>query len=195
MVAIMNQYVLDVGSHSLKMYQLVGASATLIDTLTWHVLEETNLFEAVSRGVKTILKNTLPNALITAIGTEALRRKPQLKNMALDVFNSHGINLNVITQEEEAEFIRRAFVKIHKELNVDVVNVGGGSIQIIHRNCRMTLLDFGICDLNVRFNLNHSPQARKVVECIEWIESRLPVDLHEFAYTGGELTYLKRLNC
>ena len=190
----MSHYVLDVGSHSLKMYQLDHTSATLVDTLTWHLLEESAPYQAVSSGVKSILNKCLPDAIVTAIGTEALRRNPELKSIALAVFKSHGIDLNVITQVQEAALIRSAFLKTHKQLEVDVVNVGGGSIHIIHRNNRMTLLDFGICDLNTRFRLGQSPGDRRVDECIDWIASKLPMDLQEFAYTGGELTYLNRLN-
>ncbi len=190
----MKQFVLDVGSHSLKMYGIADTAATLIDTLTWHVLEETNQFDLVHRSLRSILKKTPENSLIKAIGTEALRRKPHLRKIAFEVFSSCGIPLKVITQDEEAQLIRKAFLKMHRNLDLDVVNVGGGSIQIIHRDNRMTLLDFGISDLNIKFSLNQSPQSRRIAECIEWIGSRLPADLHEFAYTGGELTYLNRLN-
>jgi exopolyphosphatase/pppGpp-phosphohydrolase len=190
----MTNYVLDVGSHSLKMYQLDDTSANLVGTLTWHLLEESDPYHAMSSGVKSILKKCLPDAVVIAIGTEALRRKPELKSIALDVFKLHGIDLHVITQVEEAVLIRRAFLKMHKHFDVDVVNVGGGSIQIVQRNNRMTLLDFGICDLNTRFRLGQSPDGRMVDECIDWISSHLPLDLQDFAYTGGELTYLNRLN-
>lgn len=76
---------------------------------------------------------------------------------------------------------------------VEIINAGGGGIQIIRPDKSFFLVPFGISDLNRQFSLNsENPAERKSAACTSFIKENLPKDLGTFVYTGGEKTYLTK---
>lgn len=188
-------FILDVGSHSLKLYKL-GATVELSETLTWDPWGG----DVEGHAPNTLLKDLLfrtqqrhPEHQITAFGTEAMRRDGELARQVSASCGALGVPFRVISQDEEAALISAAF-QAEGEYSHDIVNVGGGSIQMVLGASGIPqtwLLEFGIVDLNRGFNLLSEPEARDVAGCREFVAASLPQDIRQFVYTGGELTYLR----
>ena len=194
----MNQWLLDVGSHSLKLYRSSGSGLQLESTVCWRVLENQGSTARVETYLAKVLEaSSTQDDRIEAFGTEAMRRNEVLSEKVRGLLSSKGVSYRTISQREEASLIRTA---VMADPELEVVNVGGGSIQLIRRSnltrqseSQIVFYDFGISDLNQRFALNEVPVRRKIRECVDWLIARLPDDLGSFIYTGGERTYLERL--
>ena len=187
----MNTLLLDLGSHSAKAY-LKDEQLRQVGTVTWRLLEERKSIKDLENEIRELIRpfRGVCKKFI-AVGTEAMRRNHELRRQIRKVCQSLGITYRTLSHEDEALLIRTATPEFS---NHDIINAGGGSIQILPRNSdRLSLLSFGISDLNLQFSLNDEPDLRKTEECIAWVTSRLPNDLSDFVYTGGEEKYLRHL--
>nr|WP_246311683.1 hypothetical protein [Leifsonia naganoensis] len=128
---------------------------------------------------------------VTALATAAFRRRPNLGETLATACQFLGISVSIIDQESEADLMRRALARESVLASLDAINVGGGSIQVTSPTGLTHLLPFGIADLNRRFGLSKGPSEREVTACREFVAGQLPDWLGEFAYTGGERTYLE----
>lgn len=188
------QFILDVGSHSLKLYQL-GASVELSETITWDPWGDTEGHTPTDL-LGNLLRNVQrrhPGGSISAFGTEVMRRDTELARQVSASCLDLGVEFRVISQDEEAALIFAA-VEAEGRWSHDIVNVGGGSIQMVLGASgapQAWLLDFGIVDLNTRFNLLGEPDARDIAGCRQFVAGSLPEKIRRFMYTGGELTYLR----
>lgn len=186
------EFILDVGSHSLKLYRR-EESTQLTKTVTWEPINEYS--EGVSTSeVELILQKVredFPYVAVKAFGTGLMRQIPELASKVHSCCREYGAEFDVISQETEAELIRKA-VSVDGTLpDTAVVNVGGRSIQVVLPSSEIRLLSFGIVDLNEKFNLTDSPGSRDIPGCQDFLSSQLPHDIGEFVYTGGEATYLQ----
>jgi hypothetical protein len=191
----MRTLLLDLGSHSAKAYlkdELMNGQLSEVGVMTWSLLES----EAAISGLESVLERLIApfrsNCVrLMAVGTEAMRRNPELSTRTKQACSKLGIQYRTLTQKEEALLIRKALPTAN---GFDIVNAGGGSIQIVSgSDATPTLLSFGISDLNFRFSLTEEPVKRKVHECIDWVFMQLPENLGRFVYTGGEEKYLRHL--
>jgi hypothetical protein len=183
------QAVIDFGSRSIKVYTFDGETLKIVFTHNWEPILGLPSAKELGKVLEDIKRTILPIKNIEAIATEAARRSPELAALITNACHTEGINFQVISQAKEAELIQAAFLNSRKE-NVDIFNVGGGSIQIVRPNNEFVLIPFGISDLNLNFNLVGAPSERKFSECLAHIKNALPKDLNTFVYTGGEVTYL-----
>jgi hypothetical protein len=133
------------------------------------------------------------NHFVVAFGTAAMRTQIPLAAIVTERCEYHGVEFNVITQEHEARLIRDAATSSAEAVGMAVINAGGKSIQVVCADGTLRLYDFGIVDLNARFELTAAPAQRRADECIRWLRGQLPDDIQSFMYTGGERTYLTRL--
>src|SRR5690606_16117256 len=101
-----------------------------------------------------------------------------------------GWSYQTLSHAIEAELIRDAF---GAPADRDIVNAGGGSIQIVRPTGEAVLLDFGITDLNRRFGLTDEPARREVQAARALVREALPAMERPFIYSGGELSYLRAL--
>lgn len=189
------EYILDLGSHSAKLYKKDIFNVIHLNTITWEILEvnEVNLQLKLAELIDPILKED--NYVIKAIGTAAMRRNNQLADILHKICSLIGISFRVISQKDEAKLIKKAIINSNIPPHLDIINVGGGSIQIISNSKKDEhLLDFGISDLNKQFNLVNSRNIKNYKDCIQWIYEKLPLNLGEFCYTGGEKIYLEHFN-
>ena len=187
-----NKAIIDFGSRSIKVYQLSQQVVSNVLTHSWDPITRIPASEELD-SILQVIKNSIdPNATISAIATEAARRSGSFRNSLKAACNRWNIEYKTITQQYEAELIRHAFsYQIVADEKADIINVGGGSIQIVQSDNSFTLLPFGISDLNAQFNLAARPEERAYQESINFIIESLPHNLKCFIYTGGELTYLK----
>lgn len=188
------EIVVDVGSHSIKTYKKTFTGIELIRVTTWEILESRLGTEAIEKIILSALHG-FNERHIQVIGTEALRRNLKIKDAVKSALKKVDVELKVISQNREAQLIKKAFLTKHKGANGDIVNVGGGSIQIMSLDSgRKSLYKFGISDLNKKFKLNSLPEKRMVDECIFWLMAQFKnLSCRPFWYTGSESKYLKHL--
>ncbi|NOU86472.1 exopolyphosphatase [Paenibacillus sp. LMG 31460] len=193
-----NKLILDLGSHSAKVFRKSNDQIEQVDVLTWELLESGVDLPSIEGTLKSLLSTQgsfiegLGQGDIEAIGTEAMRRSPHLSEHMQEVCRNLRIAYRTISQKEEADLLKKAIAESDIPSDLDVINAGGGSIQIITSESEAPyLIPFGISDLNQQFNLLGPPDQRQIATCIKWLSCRLPTSLEQFAYTGGEKTYLR----
>lgn len=193
-----NKLILDLGSHSAKVFRKSNDHIEQVDVLTWELLESGVDLPSIEGTLKSLLSTQysfiegLGQGDIEAIGTEAMRRSPHLSEHMQEVCRNLRIAYRTISQKEEADLLKKAIAESDIPSDLDVINAGGGSIQIITSESEAPyLIPFGISDLNQQFNLLGPPEQRQIATCIKWLSCRLPASLEQFAYTGGEKTYLR----
>ncbi|TXK84483.1 exopolyphosphatase [Paenibacillus sp. N3.4] len=196
-----NKLILDLGSHSAKVFRRCDNQIEQVDVATWELLESEVNLPDIEGKLKYLLSTQSPfieeleQGAIEAIGTEAMRRSPLLSEHMNEVCNNLRIAYRTISQKEEAELLMRTIADSDIPVELDVMNIGGGSIQIITRTSEVPyFLPFGISDLNQQFGLLKAPNKRQVSLCVKWVTSRMPPSLNTFAYTGGEKTFLRHFN-
>jgi exopolyphosphatase/pppGpp-phosphohydrolase len=184
-------HTLDLGSHSVKLYRREGESLRLVRTATWEILDAEISADQMVEFLERFLDGVLDLGGVTALATAAFRRRPKLADTLAAACAFLGISSQIIDQEVEASLMRRALAKESDVASLDAINVGGGSIQVTSPRGSTHLLPFGIADLNRQFSLSAEPSEREVGACRSFVASQLPDWLGEFAYTGGERTYLE----
>ncbi|MBE7653884.1 Ppx/GppA phosphatase family protein [Tenacibaculum finnmarkense] len=191
-----NICIIDIGSNTIKFHVKSNEDIHFKNSynISWNILDrkrDDNYFDEILGKIKKIVTDFDE---IIAIGTEALRNNATLEKRIIKGFNELNISYKTITQEVEAELIKSAVYKEPAYKGLNIINVGGGSIQIIDTSDNIFLFKFGISFLNSEFNLNKTPSERKSDECIKWIENQLPELTNSFIYSGGEKKYLESMN-
>lgn len=186
--------VLDLGSHSVKVYQKEyneeSFSLRLVATKTWRLIDSPSPLSHVRSVFQEILPYVSNCINIRAIGTEAMRRSPSLERMMIAACDEFGFRYRTIQQAEELLLIVRAATRFGVPVGLTLVNAGGGSIQMLTAKNKSVMYPFGISDLNREFKLLGSPKERRVADCVQWLSEKVPPDIGAFAYTGGERRYL-----
>ncbi len=122
---------------------------------------------------------------VFAFATAAVRTAKNQKSFVDEVLSSCGIKLQVLSQEEEASLVYTAVINSMDIPKGLIVDIGGGSIKLIHYNRRVLLaqdtLPFGAVTLTEKFqNVTSDPVERSklmvdfVVENLkklEWFDS------------------------
>lgn len=183
-------YLLDLGSHSVKLYRRDDGELTLLRTLTWRVLESAVGPGELAAVLQSVLDDVCDVRSVQAVATAAFRQDRRLGDALTSVCERLGLSLRIIDQRAEADLLRAATASSGGVAGLDAINVGGGSIQIVSADGREHLLSFGISDLNRQFALTEAPDLRQVDQCRAFVVGRLPAWLGLFSYTGGERTYL-----
>jgi hypothetical protein len=192
--SVYDQYLLDLGSNTIKLYRVNESQLLLEDSFSWHLLGNGHNAVEIERIILAITADARSKkGHIIAVGTEALRRL-EARRQVERLCSEHGIRLVILSQEKEAELIRRAAARSQIPLGTHIVNAGGGSVQVVHTDGTMSLLAFGLVELTQRFSLLAPPGQRRPMECRRWILERLPEMQGVFAYTGGERAYLVALD-
>lgn len=187
-------YIIDIGSRSLKLYRMPreGSDALqVLQVVNWDPIVTQPTVHVVRSHLRELLTSVQDGGAVSAIGTAAMRRFEGLALATSEACGELGIHYSTIGQVEEAELIRLACHDMAHGL--DIVNAGGGSIQIVKRDNALCLLPFGMTDLNQKFCLNGPPSDRSIATCVDWIALQLPDDVGPFMYTGGERSYLSKL--
>jgi exopolyphosphatase/pppGpp-phosphohydrolase len=183
--------IIDFGSRSTKVYISDGEKTELVMTHSKDMISQEPSQEDIARMLETILASLKSADNVNAIATEAARRSATLDFKLSSACREHKIGYEKISQEKEAELIQQAFTLQGGE-TLDIINAGGGSIQISRPDKSFALLPFGIADLNRMYALATAPGDRRVNECVSFVADAMPQDLKTFVYTGGEVTYLRK---
>jgi hypothetical protein len=181
------QFVIDCGSRSIKLHEAAGSAVSLWATRSWDPINDARHADRVGELLADLTRDLPVMSAIRVVGTAAARRDPAIATSIHAACEALGWSYETLSQEVEAELIRAAF---GGREDVDIINVGGGSIQIVGGDGEATLLRFGISDLNRDFGLGGPPEGRRTAEAAAFVGARLPALDRPFIYSGGELSYL-----
>lgn len=182
------EFVIDCGSRSIKLHEAGPQAAKLRATRSWDPINDACHADRVGALLVELTENLPAVAAVHVVGTAAARRSAAVASAISDACRLLGWSYETLSQEREAALIRQAFTGRE---DCDIVNAGGGSIQIVEPSGAATLLPFGISDLNREFGLSGAPHQRRVAEATAHIADCLPDLARPFVYTGGELSYLR----
>ncbi len=135
---------------------------------------------------------------IIAVATEALRRAKNSKEFINRVKETTGIDIRVITPEEEGKLSYKAVCySLKLSGRTVVVDQGGGSTEFIYgKSCdieKVISLPIGIVNLTERF-IKHDPPLKKELESMkEFIDNnlkKLEIEVDNIVGLGGTITTL-----
>ena len=182
-------FVIDCGSRSIKLHEAAPGAVSLCATRSWDPINDARHAGRVGQLFADLTRDLPTLSGIHVVGTAAARRDPQVAAAINTACAALGWSYETLSHEAEAELIREAFGGAD---DIDVVNAGGGSVQIIASG-GVALLPFGISDLNREFGLNLASADRRVAAATAFVRERLPRLDGPFIYSGGELSYLRAL--
>jgi exopolyphosphatase/guanosine-5'-triphosphate,3'-diphosphate pyrophosphatase len=116
---------------------------------------------------------------VTALGTSALRNAKNGKEVAVLIQNNTGIAVNIISGDEEAEYIYHGVRKALKmgEHNSLVVDIGGGSVECIIGNENTIFwkqsFEIGAQRLLERFQKNDPIRPDEIIQIDDYLSREL----------------------
>jgi len=142
---------------------------------------------------------------IIAVGTAAVRRAKNQKSFLEEVLTTCGIKIKVLTDEEESTLVYRGVINTMDVPKGLIVEIGGGSMKIVHYNRRNLLnyvtLPFGAMTLNEKFSgegISTQETTQKVeefvtseLEKLDWLKQ---VEEATFIGVGGSMRSLCKIN-
>ena len=185
-----NHFVIDCGSRSIKLHEASGGAVSLWATRSWDPINDARQAGRVGELLADLARDVPAVSAIHVVGTAAARRDADIAAAIEAACDALGWSYETLSQEAEAALIRTAFAD---RRDCDIINAGGGSIQIVGADGRMSLLPFGISDLNRDFGLSRDPEDRRAAEAEDFVLSQLPALARPFVYSGGELSYLRQI--
>jgi hypothetical protein len=181
------QFVIDCGSRSIKLHEACDGAVTLQATRSWDPINDAANAARVGELLADLTKDLPAVSAIHVVGTAAARRDRRVAQAIDKACSALGWTYETLSHASEAMLILDAFGAAEDR---DIVNAGGGSIQIVRPNGEAELLDFGISDLNRNFDLAERADGRRTEEACDFVRAALPPMRRPFIYSGGELSYL-----
>jgi hypothetical protein len=181
------QFVIDCGSRSIKLHEAARGAVSLQATRSWDPINDARNVARVGQLLADLTKGLPSVSAIHVVGTAAARRDPDVAQAINAACAALGWTYETLSHQKEAGLILDAFGGADGR---DIINVGGGSIQIVRPSGEATLLGFGISDLNRHFGLAEAPALRQVDAAHQFVLDALPSMPRPFIYSGGELSYL-----
>ena len=140
--------------------------------------------QAMERGVATLkrmadLAKRWKADDIVAVATSAVREAPNRRDFLKRVRDASGIEIKVISGEEEADYIFRA---VRSSVDLDgttafCIDIGGGSVEIIVGTAEETYfthsVPIGALRMAQRFDLLERPSGDSIDQCREYVKERL----------------------
>ncbi len=175
----------------------LGKGVTSNGTLDKKAVEET--IEVLKEYKNTINEHEVDKVI--AVATEALRKAKNAKEFINQVKETTGINIKVITPEEEGKLSYKAVCYSLKLAGrIVVVDQGGGSTEFIYgKSCnteKVISLPMGIVNLTERF-VKHDPPLKEELENMKkFIDDslkKLEIEVDNIVGLGGTITTLSAL--
>jgi len=152
------------------------------------------LAEAMDRTIKVLLEYQIlleshrPDAVVVC-GTSALRDARNSADFSIRVARDTGLALEILTGQEEALWtFRGALSGIQGAESATVVDIGGGSTEVIWgREGQLlgsTSMDIGAVRLTERYFTETPPSTERVVQAREWVRAHLSAQLEPGSAEG-----------
>lgn len=132
-----SQFVIDCGSRSIKLHEARPGAVTLRATRSWDPINDAATVGSVEALLADLTKGLAVPA-IHVVGTAAARRDARVAGAIERACNNRGWTYETLSQSGEANLILDAF---GGPAHCDIVNAGGGSIQIVRpakRRCSIS---------------------------------------------------------
>lgn len=204
-----NKILVDVGSSSVKVYELSGSKPNLLYTRSIHFKSGFDQNAGISKEHKeelfqvlADLKEKYPSYSIKTYATAFFRKMNEsVKRRFIDEFyQKTGIFLNIIPHDLENYYLEHALTgKYNTSREIMLVNIGGGSTELVilknHIPVERYNIELGISTILNKFpNLNDTKSGHQLQEVIHFIQEFLPEikqTISEAFYSGGELQYMQ----
>ncbi|MGZ8868765.1 MAG: Ppx/GppA phosphatase family protein [Thermoanaerobaculia bacterium] len=131
---------------------------------------------------------------IVAVATSAVREAPNRKRFLAAVRDEAGIDLKIISGEEEADYIYRAVrsaIDFHGGTALSI-DIGGGSVELIVGTSSEVYFTrsepVGALRMAQRFSLESSASGKSVAECRKFVKKALKKTLSEAAAVGFDFS-------
>jgi exopolyphosphatase/guanosine-5'-triphosphate,3'-diphosphate pyrophosphatase len=126
---------------------------------------------------------------LRAVATSAMREASNNKKVAIEIFQATGLQIEVISGEEEAKLIFSAFELLHlgQKTQYIVVDVGGGSteISVFEDGQRRASKSFELGTLRI---LNQKIDSNIWSDFTTWIQTHAKVNESHLVFgTGGNI--------
>lgn len=203
----MNKLLLDVGSSTVKVYKQASDTLSLLTAKSIAFktdfdpetgiseLAKRELFELVDE-IK--IKNKASSIKVFATAIFRKLSESTKKKFIDEFFIRTGLYFNIISQDLESFYLQKALVgKFNTEKNVLLVNIGGGSTELVimygKEAVEVKNIDIGVGTILTEFpNLNKKGVKLDVVK--SFVLSKLPsIDnkVEVAFYSGGELKFMQ----
>ncbi len=202
---------IDVGTSTIKAYSKKDEKVEQINALSVHFkesLKSKNKLNVTQKNklidfIKQI-KRDYPDALVRTYATAFFRNLDSIEQQKLidEVFFKTEVKLNLLSEDLETYYLEQALIhklpKILLEKGILIVNIGGGSTELIFRDGEKTLkecFNFGVGTILKEYSsINLVDNNLEFNELLDKVLQKLPnIDISpEIAfYTGGELEYMR----
>jgi exopolyphosphatase/guanosine-5'-triphosphate,3'-diphosphate pyrophosphatase len=133
---------------------------------------------------------TYPDVQVTAVGTSAFRRIYKDKNFLKLAEAALGRPIRILSGDDEARYIYLGVSQGQPEQSRLVLDIGGGSTEIIYGVGRepkiMASLELGCVTLTSEFlDFDQLPQA-KINQCMNYVDEQLSTILNRFVDVSWE---------
>lgn len=203
------QYLIDIGSSTVKVYERQQGVVELVDAWTFSFKDgfdaERGLSDA-SRGgllsyfdaIRARFSLTRGNTKIFATGI--FRELANRQSFVEDFYSHTNLYFNVVSHSLEEFYLEKAWTgRCDSRSPLLVINIGGRTTELVfYREGEVAgreMLSLGVGTLLGKFpSLNERLSSYSLGEIVKEIVSELPVTGQRFEsaiYTGGELTYMK----
>ncbi len=210
---------IDVGTKSIKHYIFDGKKEVFFrrdssiklgeDVLKTNRLDELRVTRAIEHVKKCLDINKKGDVSKTIIlGTDALRKAENSSHFIDKIKDETGIDIKIITHEEEAKLLGKAYRDLVRD-NFAILDSGGGSTEVVvfkDSNRYIILLPFGVNKIYQEFmkkdydceDFNNEESWKKVDDFLEFEVDKVFSDYPDLSvdilFIDGTLTFMTKQN-
>ena len=201
--------ILDVGSSTIKVYKITNGKLKHLQNESISFKEGFTHDLGISEKNKNLLLDFLKqmkkdnqDTLIEIYATSMFRKisTDMQQQFVDDIFESTGLYFNIIPHDLESFYMQQALVgKYNNDLAL-IINIGGGSTELIVMKGKDVLKTHELENLGVGTLITKYPEINNLLSRVELsdlvkeVEEVLPdidQNIETAFYSGGELTYMK----
>jgi len=201
--------ILDVGSSTIKVYKITNGKLKHIQNKSIFFKEGFTCDFGIEEKNKKLLLDFLKRIktdnhglLIEIYATSIFRKMKAVTRQQFvdDIFESTGLYFNIIPHDIESFYMQQALVgKYNNDLAL-IINIGGGSTELIVMKGRDVLKTHELENLGVGTLITKYPEINNplsgvgIGDLVKEVEEVLPdidQNIETAFYSGGELTYMK----
>lgn len=203
------KYLIDVGSSTIKFYELRKGVLRLIESKTFDFkiefdpfsgLSENNTKELYSFFDALIKKFSLTRFNTKLFATGIFRDIKHKQDFIEDFYIKTHLYFNIISHDLEAFYLEKAWLdKVPYSEDVVVINIGGKTTELIFYSQKnivdKKMLSIGVGTILTNFSsINERHSLISLDDVVSFVRENLPdvkKDYKTAIYTGGELTYMQ----
>lgn len=201
--------ILDVGSSTIKVYKVSNGKLSHIQSQSIFFKDKFTKEFGISNENKQLLLNFLKKikaenlGLLVEIYATSIFRKMNTRTQQQlidDIFESTGLFFNIISHKLESFYMREALIGKYKNDLTLIINIGGGSTELIVIKGKDPLEVYELENLGVGTLITKYPEINKplseinlnsLTKEIKKVLPNIDRNIKTAFYSGGELNYMK----